>query len=150
MQRPDYRFHLLLHASHLIEERLRLRLKPLGVQPRQARILDALGRMEQASQVDLAREFNLTAASMSTMTSRLIKANFIAREPDQQELRSNILTLTDSGRDLLQAIYEAWRDVDRDIDNAIGSEHAQNLGRLALRLRNELGGRTPGGEVCSD
>jgi len=41
---------------------------------RQARILDALDRMGDASQARLAREFNLTSASMSTMFVRhLIK-----------------------------------------------------------------------------
>ena len=147
MQTHRYRFHLLLHSSHLIEEKLRLRLKPLGVQPRQARVLDALNRMKSASQVDLAREFDLTPASMSTMKSRLIRAGLISREADQEELRSNVLTLTDRGLELLEAIYVVWRKVDRDIEEAIGSENAQDLARLTLELRNALGGRTPGGEV---
>lgn len=41
-----------------------------SVTHRQARILDALDRMGDASQARLAREFNLTAASMSTMFVR--------------------------------------------------------------------------------
>lgn len=145
MQRPRYHFHLLLHAGHLIEEKLRLGLKPLGVLPRQARILDALERMQGASQIELAREFSLSAASMSTMTSRLVRAGFIAREPDRQEPRSHRLTLTRRGRDLLEAIHAVWADVDRALDDALGSEDATTLGGLALRLRNALGGRTPGG-----
>ncbi|MGI9434367.1 MAG: MarR family winged helix-turn-helix transcriptional regulator [Geminicoccaceae bacterium] len=126
---------------------MRQRLKPLGVQPRQARILDALNRMKRASQVDLAREFDVTPASMSTMTSRLIRDGLITREPNQEELRSNVLALTDQGLHLLEAIYVVWREVDRDIEEAIGFKKARDLGRLTLDLRNALGGRTPGGEV---
>lgn len=146
MQSPRYQFHFLLHAGHLIEEKLRLDLKPLGVLPRQARILDALERMQGASQIELAREFSLSAASMSTMTSRLIRAGFIARGPaDGQEQRSQII-LTRRGSDLLQAIRAVWADVDQALDDALGSEDAATLGALTLRLRNALGGRTPGGQ----
>ncbi|WP_375596267.1 MarR family transcriptional regulator [Algihabitans albus] len=135
--------HVLLHSGHLVEERLRQRLKPLGIQPRQARILNVLNVLGQASQADLARRFNVTAASMSTMTCRLIKAGFIAREPGPAELRTNSLTLTDSGRDMLDAIHEAWDDVDRVIEEAIGPEQAKALGELTLALRDALGGRAP-------
>ena len=135
-----HHLHLLLQSGHLLEERLRQRLKPLGIQPRQARILNVLNSLGQASQADLARRCNVTAASMSTMTCRLIKAGFIAREPGPAELRTNSLTLTESGRDMLDAIYEAWDDVDRAVEEAIGPEQAKALGELTLALRDALGG----------
>jgi DNA-binding MarR family transcriptional regulator len=146
MQTRRFRFHFLLHSGDLVEERLRLRLMPLGVGPRQARILDALHRMGTASQVELAKEFNVTAASMSTMTSRLVEAGLITSETDQQERRSSVLTLTESGSGVLEAIYAAWRDMDRLIEKAIGRDKAKSLSALTLELRNALGGRTPGGE----
>ncbi len=139
-------FHFLLHSSHLLEERLRSRLTPLGVQPRQARVLDALGRMGQASQVELAREFGLSAASMSTMTSRLLTAGLIEKQVDEQELRSNVLTLSGDGQRLLKKIYREWREVDREICDLIGVENAKLLKSLTCQLRNALGGSTPGGE----
>ncbi|ASJ73615.1 hypothetical protein IMCC3135_17680 [Granulosicoccus antarcticus IMCC3135] len=43
--------HLHLHFAHLLEERLRVRLAPLGIHPRQARVLDLLEKLGQASQV---------------------------------------------------------------------------------------------------
>lgn len=146
MQIQAYKFHYLLHAAHLLEERLRARLMPLGVQPRQARVLDALERMGAASQVDLADAFGLTAASMSTMTSRLQKAGLITRRRDRSERRSNVLKLTDKGQDLLKAIYEAWRETDGDVADLIGVDKADQLGELTYQLRNALGGRTPGSE----
>ncbi len=148
MLSQEYRIHFLLHSAHLLEERLRERLGPIGLHPRQARVLDALGRMGQASQIGLANEFGLTAASMSTMTARLLKAGLIEKCADEGELRSNILTLTSHGEDLLKAVYREWRAVDREIREAIGSENARRLGSLALQLRNALGGKTPGSETA--
>jgi DNA-binding MarR family transcriptional regulator len=88
---------LLLHSAALVEERLRLRLAELGIPPRQARVLDALDRMKKASQADLAREFDLTPASMSTMTGRLLDSGLILRSPHPDEARSNVLQLSDKG-----------------------------------------------------
>lgn len=137
--------HPLLHSADLVEEYLRRRLDRIGVRPRQARVLDALSRMEPASQVSLAREFAVTPASMSTMTRRLIEGGFITREVDPEEARSNLLRLSDRGRGLLSEIHIAWREVDAMIIDLIGLENARELARHTLKLRDELGGHVPGG-----
>jgi DNA-binding MarR family transcriptional regulator len=149
MLNKRYRFHLLIHSAHLLEERVRARLIKLGVTPRQARVLDALDRMGHASQVELAREFGLTSASMSTMTSRLLTAGLIERHVDERELRSNVLTLSKHGKSLLERIHQEWREIDQEICEAIGLENADQLASTAFRLRNALGGFVPGGELTA-
>ncbi|ERP96673.1 hypothetical protein Q669_27845 [Labrenzia sp. C1B10] len=106
--------------------------------------MDALHRMGAASQVDLAREFNVSPASMSTMTARLIEGGFISRETNPDEMRSNVLRLTEYGEALLEDIREAWVEVDRIIESAIGPKRADELANLTLALRDALGGRPPG------
>ncbi len=139
-------FHYLLHSAHLLEECLRSRLAPLGVQPRQARVLDALGQMGPVSQVKLARELALTAASMSTMTARLLAAGLIEKQIDERELRSNVLTLSRRGQRMLNEIHRQWRAVDQEIYDLIGAENASQLKSLTCQLRDALGGSTPGSE----
>ncbi len=146
MPNQPYQFHFLLHCGHLIEERLRTKLTPLNITPRQARVLDALGRMGQASQVQLADEFGLSAASMSTMTTRLLTAGLIEKRVDEQELRSNVLKLSEHGRSLLAEIYHVWRQMDQEIDAAIGKQNAVQLATITHELRNAFGGFTPGKE----
>ncbi len=143
MQTKKYAFHPLLHSGDLIEEQLRLRLLPLGLGPRQARMLDALDRLGTAAQIDLAKAFNVTAASMSTMTSRLVEAGFITCTQHQHERRSNVLALTDHGTAMLENIHAAWRAMDDVIETAIGKDKAAALATLTLELRNALGGRAP-------
>ncbi|MEM8658398.1 MAG: MarR family winged helix-turn-helix transcriptional regulator [Pseudomonadota bacterium] len=140
------KFHFLLHAADLVEERLREQLTPLGLRPRQARIMDALSRMGQASQSALAREFDVSPASMSTMTARLIAADFITRMEDPEDPRGNILRLSEKGLSLMGQIDEAWAEVDRIIEELIGPGDFQDLARLTQALRDALGGRMPGPE----
>ena len=116
----------------------------LGIRHKQARVVDALARMEPTTQVALAREFNVTPASMSTMTARLIDAGFVSRKPDPNENRSNILRLTDKGRGLLEDINWVWDEMGALIEEQLGPEDAQTFGRLARKLRDQLGGHVPG------
>ncbi len=146
MKKQGFLLHPLLHSGNLVEDRLRTRLAPYGIQPRQARVLAALNRMGPVSQVELAREFHISAASMSTMSSRLIAAKLISRKPNEETARSNVLTLTDEGRKMLMEIHQAWHDMDQIIVEALGAERAELFGKMALELRNSLGGRTPGGK----
>lgn len=144
METPEANLHFLLHSAALVEDRLRHRLAILDLGPRQARVIDALGRMGTASQISLAREFDVTPASMSTMTTRLITAGFISRETNPAETRSNVLRLTKRGQDILSEIHEAWESIDRLITSRVGSEKAALLAELTRELRDELGGRGPG------
>ena len=141
--RPN-NFHYLLHSAALIEKSLATKLAPLGLGPRQARVIDALDRMGPSSQVNLARECGITAASMSTMTSRLITAGYINCVTDAVEARRNTLSLSSRGLDLLNDIKKTWNEVDDDIKKLIGAEKTKSLTNLARELRNELGGNTPG------
>jgi len=92
----------------------------------------------------LADEFELSAASMSTMTARLLTAGLIERRVDEHELRSNVLKLSKRGKGLLTQIYEVWRELDQEIYEAIGSENATQLAKITHELRNAFGGFTPG------
>ncbi|MDQ2095000.1 MarR family winged helix-turn-helix transcriptional regulator [Rhodalgimonas zhirmunskyi] len=137
-------FHLLLHSADLIEAEVQRKLKPLGLSPRQARVIDGMHRMGPASQARLAREFRVTEASMSTMTARLIKAGYIVRQDDPEDRRGHLLTLTETGRGLLAEIEAAWAEVDRIAEAAIGVEEFEALSKKAKRLRDALGGESPG------
>ncbi|WP_424931270.1 MarR family winged helix-turn-helix transcriptional regulator [Amaricoccus macauensis] len=137
-------FHLLLHSTHLLDDRLRDLLKPLGIHAGQARVIHALSRMGEVSQRQLASEFNISQASMSQMTKRLRMNGFVEQRDDPHDRRSGIVSLTAKGTQLLDEILAAWNEVDQVIIDAIGTENAEQLFRQSLALRNALGGVAPG------
>ncbi len=147
MQTDHHDFHGLLHSADLVEAELRRRLVPFGLLPRQARVLEAMGRMGPVSQADLATAFGVTSASMSTMTDRLLAAGYITRAVDPASRRQNVLELTDKGRTLLAGIGAAWAAVDDSIRTALGKDSATFFD-LARRLRNGLGGTIPGADTA--
>lgn len=131
-------FHPILHAAALLEDRLRERLAPLGITPRQARILVALDRMGSASQVRLIEKFQVKAASMSTMTARLIANGYVERQLSVEDKRTNVLALTAEGRAFLQEIFKSWDDIDDFIISTLGLGRAHDHSIDALALTQAL------------
>ena len=144
MSKQGFAFHAHLHSGHLLEEALRSRLSGMGISPRQARVLDAMDRMGPVSQIELARAFHLTAASMSTMTSRLTAAGLIEKARNTDTTRSHLLTLSAHGRETLTAVYAVWAEMDRLLETLLGEAKARRLAELTRELRDALGGRPPG------
>lgn len=136
-------FHLMFHSTHLLEDRLRELLKPLGLHAGQARFIHALGRVGEATQRQLSSEFNVTPASMSQMTKRLVKNGFIELRADPLDKRSTLLSLTDKGWQLLDEVVAVWKDVDQIVIDAIGAENAQQLFMQSGNLREALNGKAP-------
>lgn len=143
MKVDGHDFHGLLHGASLVETVQRRALAPLGVLPRQARVIEAMARMGAVSQTELAAAFGVTSASMSTMTDRLLAAGYITRTTDPDSRRQNVLELTERGRMLLDGIADAWTAVDDSIRAVLGAD-APTFFDLARRLRDGLGGTPPG------
>lgn len=148
MQIDFHQFHALLHSANLVESELRRHIGPLGIHPRQAQIIDALDRMGPVSQAELAAEFNITAASMSAMTDRLIASGYITRLPHPTSRRQNVLELTASGKALLVGIAKAWTAVDATLSAILG-DNAVAFFAQARHLRDSLGGKIPGTTVTT-
>jgi len=143
-ERDTLKFHYLQHSADLIQEHPRPRLLPCNLSPQQARVIKALSVMEPVSQIELAREFGITAASMSTMTTRLIALNYVSAERDPQNAKRNLISLTDDGRVLVSDIARIWAEVDTFMEEKIGSDNMDKLAELTKLLRDALGGRVPG------
>lgn len=125
-------------------KRLEIELSPLGVRPRQARVLSALGRMGEVSQAALAREYDVTEASMSTMTARLINAGYITRTVDPKNRSGYLIKLSLKGEALVLEIRKVWERVDGLVEQNIGPDQQRVLREISIQLRDGLGGRVAG------
>ena len=142
--KKKHHFHSLLHSADLVERHLQNDLEPLGLRPRQARILSALNRIGPTSQTMLAKEYQVTPGSMSTMVNRVEKLGLVKRYREPDERRSDVLSLTALGKAHLKGIMKSWRQTDALIVSSIGAKKAQLLSDLTAELTFALGGRIPG------
>lgn len=143
MKIDQHEFHGLTHSAELIEAELRNQLAPLNLLPRQARVIEAIGRRGGTSQTAIASQFGITSASMSTMADRLVAAGYITRSQDPTSKRQNLVQLTEKGQALLIQIDQAWSAIDGKIAAVIGKD-APTFFKVARKLRDGLGGKVPG------
>lgn len=143
--KQSHKFHSLLHSAELVQDHLRSQLAPLDVSPQQARVVMTLNRMGEMSQIDVAREFGIAAASMSTMTARLIALDLIRSRKDPANAKRNIVSLTKQGKSLVGDIDRVWAGVDEYLAEMLGARDVSKLAALTLSLRDALGWRRPGG-----
>ncbi|MDX8347967.1 MarR family winged helix-turn-helix transcriptional regulator [Cognatiyoonia sp. IB215446] len=147
MTKKPHKFHSLLHSADILEKRLATLLTPVGITPRQARILNMLSRVGEVSQTVLTEQFDVTSGSMSTMIDRLLKLGMIQRRKNPEDLRGDLISITDQGMAVLQEVRDVWQDIDELIEEKLGPEKAALLTELTRELKFALGGRVPGKDL---
>ncbi|QUS36290.1 MarR family winged helix-turn-helix transcriptional regulator [Falsirhodobacter algicola] len=119
-------------------------LTPIGIRPKQARILNVLNRIGPSSQKMLSEQFGVTSGSMSTMIDRLVAAGLVHREKHPDDKRTDVVSLSKRGRDALIKVRDVWREIDDLITEKLGAEKAGLFFDLTRELKYKLGGQVIG------
>lgn len=76
------------------------------ITPGQFHLLNMILRHDGINQRDLATMLKITPATLSVRIKRLEKANYLIRSVDKNDKRNFVLTLTASGKELIDTSYE--------------------------------------------
>ncbi len=144
MRKARFKFHSLLHSSSILDKRLATLLTPIGIKPKQARILNVLDRIGPTSQKMLAEQFAVTSGSMSTMIDRLLAAGLVHRKKHPDDKRTDIVSLSKRGCAVLVDVRAVWHEIDELIVEKLGAEKAAIFNELTRELKYALGGRVIG------
>jgi len=87
---------------------------------------------------DLAAHIGVGRGTMSRQLSRLEGLGFIARRPDPEDFRGQLLTLTDGGRERLESAQAARRTYLRGALDSWDVDDVADLTRLLGRLNGSL------------
>lgn len=106
-------FHMLLYrAFHAQSNYLRPYLGEIGLEIGQPKLINYLDNCGPCRQRELADFFEIDSAAVSRMLDSLEKGGFVTRKTDEENRRSNLIALTDKGRQAQQK----WRDHCRDME----------------------------------
>ncbi len=93
----------------LIEERGR----STGLHRTAHMILVSLARTDRIlSQRELAERFSISPAAITGILKNLERDGYVSRAHDSADNRSNVVSITDSGRELVAALKQSFREVD--------------------------------------
>jgi DNA-binding MarR family transcriptional regulator len=121
-----------------LEQRLEPVYRAYGLEPGWHDVLATLrrnGPPYQLRPTDFAGQLMLTSSGTTKRLDRLEQAGLVARTPDPEDRRGTLITLTEAGHDLIDAVTEAHLDNERNLLSALGAEEQRRLADLLRKLR---------------
>ncbi len=127
-------FHMLLYrAFHAQRNYLRPCLNEIGLEVGQPKLITYLANHEPCRQRELADYFEIDSAAVSRMLDSLEKGGFITRKVDEGSKRSNLITLTDKGRQAQLSWQEHCRDIEEIMLKGFSAEEKARFGDFLFR-----------------
>lgn len=127
---------LLLYLPYrYLEERVLEALREQGhpITASQARVFQRIGR-NGSRLVDLAGATSLTKQSVGFLVDQLEAAGYVTREPDPQDARARLVTITPAGGQLIKQSARAVAQVEQEWSDLLGVDELAKLRRTLARL----------------
>ncbi|KAE8763076.1 MarR family transcriptional regulator [Georgenia thermotolerans] len=132
----------LSRASQLLDRELRTFFAGHGLQPGEFDILATLrraGTPHRLSAGALAESSMVTSGAITNRIDRLVAKGYVTRETDPENRRSVLITLTDAGRALVDAVAGAHLENERRLLGPLTAAQQDQLAGLLRRLLAGLG-----------
>ena len=136
---PDYdvmNTGLLLYLPYrYLEERVLVALREQGypITASQARVFQRIGP-HGSRLVDLAAATSLTKQSVGFLVDQLETAGYVTREPDARDARARLVTITPTGRTLVEEGARIGAEVEREWADLLGADDLAQMRRALARL----------------
>jgi DNA-binding MarR family transcriptional regulator len=121
-----------------LELRLEVVYREHGLEPGWHDVLATLRRSGPPYQLrpsDFSGMLMLTSSGTTKRLDRLERAGLIARTPDPGDRRGVLITLTDTGHELIDRVTEAHLDNERDLIAALSVAERERLASLLRKLQ---------------
>ena len=124
-----------------LEQRLEPVYKAHGLEPGWHDVLATLRRTGPPYRLrptDLTDALMLTSSGTTKRLDRLEHAGLIQREPDPDDRRGTLITLTSAGHELIDSVTEAHLANERRLLSALDEREQRDLADLLRKLRLSL------------
>jgi DNA-binding MarR family transcriptional regulator len=126
--------YLLKHAQSRLAELNAEALAPHGITGRELAVLLVLAGREPASQQEAAGRLGIDRTTMVAFLDTLERKGLVARRPDANDRRRNVLALTETGTDTLRLAVKASDDAQRRFLAPLTRTASEQLKRSLYKL----------------
>lgn len=131
----------LIKLDLLRRRMLKQALGGVRLHPSQLAILDYIRQHAECTQAEIAENMTLTPAAITLATQRLQKDRLIEKQVNPNNLRQNILTLTEEGMTYWEKSESVFRQVNAAMFQGFSGEELaclqQYLDRIAMNITGE-------------
>ena len=121
-----------------LEQRLEAVYRQHGLEPGWHDVLATLRRTgpdHRLRPTDLTDATMLTSSGTTKRLDRLEQAGLITRAPDPDDRRATLITLTEAGHQLIDAVTEAHLDNEHNLLGALTADERRRLADLLRKLQ---------------
>ena len=115
----------------------------VGLYPGQLPLLEYIIHNDGCTQREIADALKVSPASIATSTKRLQKSGLIQKQTDEENLRKNVLSITEKGTELAKECREIFDVSDKKLFNGFSEEELlsmkNHLDRLLLNITDGKG-----------
>jgi DNA-binding MarR family transcriptional regulator len=126
--------YLFKHAQARLAELTAEALAPLGISGRELAVLLVLASQEPASQQQAARRLGIDRTTMVSFVDVLEDKGLVARRPDPDDRRRNVVALTTAGHETLHRATRASDDAERRFLAPLTRLAGENLKQALAKL----------------
>ena len=113
-------------------------LDETGVYQGQHRLLMEISRNPNASQNDIARQMDISAATVAVALKKLESGGYISKEVDEEDNRLNKITITEKGNKVVEQSKQIFEMIERKLFKGFSEEDRHALYCLLTRLDSNL------------
>lgn len=113
-------------------------LKSIGLYDGQPRLLFHLDETGGCNQKELVDYLNVSCATVAVSLKRMEKCGIIKKSPDKNDLRNNIITLTDKGNEVVKKCRGLFMDINMKMYEGFNQEEMANLENYYRRIVDNL------------
>lgn len=99
-----------------------------------ARVFQRIGP-DGSRMSELAEAAQLTKQTLTSIVDRLERAGYVTRQPDPDDARARIVTITDKGRELVELSIPTVTEVEARWEEHLGRARTDQLRRILADLR---------------
>jgi DNA-binding MarR family transcriptional regulator len=133
-QTPRRLAYLFKHAERLMSELHVETLAPFDIHARDLGVLLAIDSNEPASQQQIAQRMGVDRTTMVAIIDALEAKGLIARRPDTEDRRRNVVELTPAGQDMLREGIAASDAAEAELLAPLSPEENLQLRNLLARV----------------
>lgn len=110
----------------------------LNVAPMHIRSLHLIKSIDKCTAANIAETMERDKAQVTRLINDLIKQDLITKTPNPEDKRSQYLSLTDHGKEVLGEMKKVAEKVHKEMHQGIDSKDIENFYRTAAAMTNNL------------
>lgn len=130
--------HQLVGLSLKHRKIMQYYLDETGVYQAQHRILMEISRNQNASQKDIARSMDVSAAAIAVSLKKLARGGYINKDMDEGDNRFNQITITEKGKRVVEQSKQIFDMADQKVLENFTEEEKSALSVLLKKLDSNL------------